>query len=81
VIVGVRDHEDGPGTRVVVTDSGDVSVLRVSPDDANWPGRRDDIRIRFWCEYCDTDNGVPKTFRWLQIVQRKGCTHVSWSDE
>jgi len=53
------------------------SVIGVSAaPEAAFLGRRDDIRIEFWCESCSQSED--DTFL-LLVVQHKGVTFIEWS--
>lgn len=68
VRVQIRDHEDSHGTRVEVASDGAVTVSRIED---GFVGRRDDLRIRFYCESCAHEY-------YLVIWQHKGRTYMCW---
>lgn len=66
-----RDCEDSDATRAVLSKRA-TTIDRV-PCSAV-PGRRDSLRITFWCEHCDEKEYV------LEIEQHKGSTLIAWTD-
>jgi hypothetical protein len=78
VIVFERDTEDSAGN-VVRVDHLRVETRRAP--DARLPGRRNTLRVGFYCEDCHASesssawSGEP---HWLEIMQHKGQTLVRW---
>ena len=73
VVVNERDHEDGPGTHYTIRGK-ELSVSRKGVHD----GRRNDLRIGFWCEICDEESDGMAPPLELVIRQHKGVTIVRW---
>jgi len=76
VEVFVRETEDADHGQHVEVDYGDnVEVGNdVSTGDGNPSGRRDGIKLKFWCEDCLNENNPYE----LIIQQHKGLEHVFW---
>lgn len=79
VEVFTRNAEDSDkGQHVDVDHAGSVEVTNtVSSSDGNPSGRRDGIRIKFWCEDCHNEDDPYE----LVISQHKGKEFVSWDLE
>lgn len=73
-------YEDGDSLRFRVNGTHTETTLIA---EADAPGRRNSIEIRFYCENCAWDeHGQPQqVFYVLQIIQHKGCTYLSWVRE
>jgi hypothetical protein len=65
-----RQAEDQPGMRFVVNGQ----TVASAPVSTGFLGRRHDLRIAFWCEYCSGDSHR----LWLHIKQHKGGTYIDW---
>ena len=76
VTVFNRVPDDG---RVRVSVVGDLVVVKETDSlgSGNPSGRRDGLRISFWCETCDEGTKIPD----LCIVQHKGTTYIYWDEE
>lgn len=70
VCVMNRFKEDGDGTKTTVSLDGKTVNVTHLPD-SELPGRRDTVRINFWCEGCPRSSV-------LEIAQHKGQTFFSW---
>lgn len=68
--------EDESGVLVVVGESRAI-VTSLEHDSALFAGRRNDLAITFFCEYCAQSADGLRTSR-LQIMQHKGRTIVEW---
>jgi hypothetical protein len=68
VEAGFRRHEDGPESAVATSTHFQILIARKAIK-----GRRDQTRIRFWCEHCPSRPT-------LTITQHKGSTYVEWDE-
>lgn len=68
VEAGFRRHEDEPESAVVTSTHFQCLIARKAIK-----GRRDQTRIRFWCENCPSRPT-------LTITQHKGSTYVEWDE-
>lgn len=80
VQVFFRKEEDGAGICMTTDRYGSETLLVESKE---MPGRRDSLRITFWCESCSwgtgaSDDGPPDRFFVLEIKQSKGVTFFEW---
>lgn len=75
VEVGFRREEDEPDSTIVTVNKGGLKTHFGRIAD-----RRDDLRINFSCESCDTDEGWLEAEGKIQlrIWQHKGTTFMEW---
>ncbi len=71
--VFIRDGDDGRLPGVKTTIDGEITTVSRDDMDSNPSGRRDGIRIYFWCESCHFDNDGRPHYE-LLIYQHKGQT-------